>query len=427
MTILRALAAIPLVAVAGVFALSIPTAEQAAAPQDDRTPLQIEVKELQIPVIVRDAGGKEVRDLTQANFQVFDEGKLRTIIGFSVLHSASAQSPTQPASLTNTGSGPPAPTTDAPVRSVVFLFDDRHLGPTNLIEVQRAAVQMLDHSVGPSDRAVVLSFFGVNSGLTSNRALLAAAIEKIKAHQVLNATGGCPDIDYYTADQIINKHNDTQFQIEFEKAANCSHKGSKTDAGYVEIMVHEAANQSLQVGEQDAIATLGYVRDVIHSIEQLPGQRILVLVSPGFLNYSSQGMSIESQILNMSAAKNIIVSALDTRGLGSAIMGANQAGSGSVFSQITGQTQRNANGSSEEDDDVMAELASGTGGNFVRGSNDLAGGLAHLTEAPETMYLLSVSLQGLKQNGNYHRLRVRVDREKVTVQARQGYVSPKGK
>src|SRR3974390_923258 len=102
MTMFRTLAAIRMVAVAGVFALFIPAAAQTAVPQDDRAPLQIEVKELQIPVIVRDAGGKEARDLTQANFHVFDEGKLRTITGFSVLHSASAQSLTQPASQTNT-------------------------------------------------------------------------------------------------------------------------------------------------------------------------------------------------------------------------------------------------------------------------------------------------------------------------------------
>jgi VWFA-related protein len=164
---------------------------------------------------------------------------------------------------------------------------------------------------------------------------------------------------------------------------------------------------------------------VVHSIAQLPGQRVLVLISPGLLNYSDQAMRIESQILNMAATGNIMISALDARGLGSAIMGADQAGSGSVFSQITGQTARNADESAKENDDVMAELADGTGGSFVRGSGDLAGEFARVSAAPDTMYLLGVSLQAVKPNGSYHRLRIKVNRDNLTIQARRGYFAPK--
>jgi len=414
------------VLLAGLFGLLLPATAQVAPPisQDDHAPLRIEVKELLIPVIVRDAHTKEVQDLTQADFQVFDNGKPQTLTGFSVLRFASRESPRQESSQTADHSVSPAPAVASPERSVIFLFDDRHLSAPSLIEVQNAALQMLDRSLSPSDRAVVLSFFGTNSGLTNDHAVLAAAIRNIRARQVANDPTRCPDIDYYVADQIMNKHSDTQFQIEFEKAANCSHKGSKTDAGYVEALVREAANQSLLVGDQDALATLGYLRDVIHSIGQLPGQRVLVLISPGFLNYSDQGMRMESQILSMAASANIMVSALDASGLGSAIMGANQAGSGSVFAQITVQTQRNARDSAAENDDVMAELAEGTGGAFVRGSGDLAGEFVRVSTAQQTMYLLGVSLQGLKPNGNYHRLRVKVNRNNLTIQARRGYFAP---
>lgn len=193
------------------------------------------------------------------------------------------------------------------------------------------------------------------------------------------------------------------------------------------MLVRETANRSLQLGDQDAIATVGYLRDVIHGIEHIPGQRSLVLISSGFLDYSDQAMRIESEILNMSASENIMVSALDARGLGSAIIGARNAGSGSIFSQITGQTVRNAREAEEESDDVMAELADGTGGTFIKGSNDLAGGFSRLVAAPTTSYLLGLPLEGVKPNGAYHRLRVKVSRESLTVQARRGYFAPKEK
>jgi hypothetical protein len=63
------------------------------ASQDDHVPLRLEVKELLIPVIVRDGHAKEIGDLTEADFQVFDNGKLQTITGFSALHFGSGPAP----------------------------------------------------------------------------------------------------------------------------------------------------------------------------------------------------------------------------------------------------------------------------------------------------------------------------------------------
>jgi len=76
-------------------------------------------------------------------------------------------------------------------------------------------------------------------------------------------------------------------------------------------------------------------------------------------------------------------------------------------------------------EDVMAELANGTGGSFFHNSNDLKGGLASLTAAPECLYVLQISLGDLKPDGTYHRLQVKVDREGEQLQARRGYFAPK--
>jgi len=77
-----------------------------------------------------------------------------------------------------------------------------------------------------------------------------------------------------------------------------------------------------------------------------------------------------------------------------------------------------------ENEDVMSELADGTGGTYYRNSNNLEGGLKTLAAAPEYMYLLEFSLQDVKQNGSYHPLRVEVARSGLTMQARRGYYAP---
>jgi VWFA-related protein len=74
---------------------------------------------------------------------------------------------------------------------------------------------------------------------------------------------------------------------------------------------------------------------------------------------------------------------------------------------------------------VMSEIADGTGGAFFHNSNDLGAGFKSLTDAPEVVYVLELSPEGVKPDGSYHRLKVEVDREGMRLQARQGYSAPK--
>jgi VWFA-related protein len=73
----------------------------------------------------------------------------------------------------------------------------------------------------------------------------------------------------------------------------------------------------------------------------------------------------------------------------------------------------------------MAELADGTGGTYVHNTNDLARGLQALSSPPQSLYLLEFHSRNLKHNDTYHRLKVRVSREGMRVQARKGYFAAK--
>jgi VWFA-related protein len=76
------------------------------------------------------------------------------------------------------------------------------------------------------------------------------------------------------------------------------------------------------------------------------------------------------------------------------------------------------------DEDVMAELADGTGGTYFHNSNDLEGGFKSLTQAAEYVYLLEFALEKVKPDGRYHPLKVKVDKDGLKVQARRGYFAP---
>jgi len=72
------------------------------------------------------------------------------------------------------------------------------------------------------------------------------------------------------------------------------------------------------------------------------------------------------------------------------------------------------------DEDLMTDLAAGTGGSYFHNNNDLIDGFRQLTQAPEYLYLLEFRPQGKKQDGAYHRLKVKVDQPGLKLQARRG-------
>ncbi len=412
-----------------LFSAALSLRAQITVPSPQETPapggmiLTVHVNSVLVPVVVRDAQGRVLGDLKEQDFKVFDQGKKRDIAGFSI-----EQGPSADAGAQSVASGPAtpgaaaAPAATSPKRFIVFLFDDRHLGVGDIENVKRAGAQLLNQPLADSDRAVVLSFQGINSGMTHDSAVLQATVMKLKANEVFKrSTSQCPDLDYYAADQILNKHSASEFQIAIEKAANCTHS-QNTDA--LQQLVRTTATVALENGDEDARETLTFIRDVVHTMSKLPGERLLILVSPGFLSSSDESLTLQSQILDLAAGSNVTFNALDGRGLYSSSVSANRNGSGTIFGDITGQPMQDQLESMRENEDIMAKLADGTGGTFFHHNNDLEGGLKTLTAGPAYKYLLECSVDDVKQNGSYHALRVEVDRTGLTLEARQGYFAP---
>jgi VWFA-related protein len=129
----------------------------------------------------------------------------------------------------------------------------------------------------------------------------------------------------------------------------------------------------------------------------------------------------ESQLIDLAAQSNVTISALDARGLYTTSLTASEdvhAAPVATRSEFVAREKRAA-------ENAMGELADGTGGTFFHNSNDLDAGFKALTEAPEVVYVLELSLDDVKANGSYHRLNVKVDREGVELQSRRGYFMPK--
>lgn len=414
----------------------------AQQPVDPHAPpfhLELSVNRLLIPVVVRDSQGRALSDLKKEDFEVFDDGKLRAISGFTVeLRGASEAKPeASPDSVSPQSPVPPLKVTPdeviLPARITVFLFDDMHLSAEDLAHARLAAVNVLAAALTGTDMAAVVSISGrVNTGLTRDRAKLQDALGKVRPLELYRSDAmECPSIDYYQADLIENKHDPVAVQDANRKFANCNPAvGRPQDVGgganlpTAENLVESAASRALTRGRQDVQSTYASIAQFVRRMALLPGQRTLILVSSGFLNIERDSLNAESRVIDLAAQSNVTISALDARGLYTTKMTASQRSPalGGRSLQVNSDYHRSAMTLAENS---MAELADGTGGTYFHNSNDLNAGLKELTEMPACVYLLELSLDGVKQNGAYHRLSVRVDRKGAQLEVRRGYFMPK--
>lgn len=411
--------------------LSVFSSSHAAIQQTNEAQTQVgtytfksNVNVVLVPVVVRDKQGRAVGNLKSEDFRVFDNDKPQVISGFTIQARAKSESLSSDASSSVIA---PATVTPQPLsipqRFVVFLFDDMHLTLGDLAQAQRAGTKILAESLTATDVAAVVSLSGkINSGLTTDRAPLHDAIMKLQPQNLYRPTGSeCPPMDYYHADLIENKHNSNALEAAIEEVLSCS-PGIQLRST-AERLAESAAIQALAAGDQDVQVALTSLKEYVRKMRSLPGQRTLILVSPGFLTLTTRALADESQIMDAAADANVTISALDARGLYVSELDASERGGSSAFSTlIKSENRRNSMSSSEN---IMAELAAGTGGTYFHNSNDLEAGFRRLTAGPEYLYLLEFSAGNVKQNGSYHRLKVKVNQDGLTLQSRRGYFAPK--
>ena len=405
---------------------------QTAQPEEDPVPtIRLQVNRVLVPVLALDKAGDPVAGLTKDDFQVFDQGKPHDISAVTVLEDGAMRSGASTTLSDRSANATARPdhsnlTQERPQRFVVFLIDDLHMDMRDLNYVQKAASAVLSSSLDPSDYAGLLSMSTKTyTHLTRDRAKLLAGFNSVQIQHVFQHSGmDCPDITYYQAIQIDRDRSaeSTAFQAAMDAAGICF---PNTSQGQLEAIVRETVRRVLSVGDQDAMSSYATIASAIQALSVLPGERRLILVSPGFEALQPDALMAESSVIDLALRSNVTISALDARGVYVANIGADEQGvasvrhNGNVLQQdLRISSMSNASG-------AMASLAYGSGGTFFHNNNDLGKGFRNLTQVPKIEYVLELSPNGLKADGRYHTLAVKVRRKGISLVARRGYFVPK--
>jgi VWFA-related protein len=385
-----------------------------------------------VRVVVRDQKGNAVGALTQEDFRLFDNGKPQSISHFSVETSAPKPA-TEPKARQAPDDGKEGEEEGTaaqvtPLRYVGLYFDDVHASFEDLVRSRDAADGYLKSSVHQGDRVGIFTASGQGQAdFTDDLDAIHKALSLLRPRPVvMQESDPCPDVPTYQAYAIVDKNDSQALQEVILSLLNCKYRG---DSRFLQMAQSEApgiAFRNLNFAETETEASLRGLEQLVRRIAVLPGQRNLILVSPGFFT-ENQKVQI-SQLIDRALREKVVINALDARGLYTQMPLGDATKRAYVLANrpdlVTHKVYIQLD-SYQRDADVLAEIAAGTGGFFFQNSNDYDEGFRKVGALPDVYYVLSFSPASLKLDGRYHSLKVSlVHPERLSVQARRGYFAP---
>ncbi len=385
----------------------------------ETTTFKVRVNQVLLRVVVRDSHGNAVGNLARESFQVLDNGKPQPITSFSLTGSGAGES-----------GGARKPATEGPgkvvepQRYVAYVFDDLHVEIPDLVRVKDAASKYLTASMASTDRAAIFTTSGrVMLDFTDDREQLLQTIAKIQpAYLLRKLPDSCPPMNYYLADLVINRNDSRAIQLLMGETYKClvfdpRHPPPPED---IKRMVERAAQVEVDNADADTRMLLSMFQNIIMRLSSAPGERSIMLASPGFLTTDYLQMPA---LFERALHANVTMNTLDIRGVWmDARMNAQDPARPSVDSAGLEQYMHEA---SARQNYILAELADGTGGTFVQNTNDLVAGFRRAAAAPEFSYLLSFTPQDLKADGKFHNIKVVInDPPGLSARTQKGYFAP---
>ena len=226
--------------------------------------ISVEVRVIEVPVMVTDREGNPVRGLTAANFQLFDDGKPQTITSFDNIDFATRQEATAIAPLNPNAR-----------RSFLLLFELGYSDVKSIARAREAATSFVKASVQPRDLVAVGSVdpekgFRLHTAFTTDRNAVAAAIAQPGQYfgndpLQLSDVDAFSDVGGSTADSAVAAGGRAAMADEHLQAIRDATVRNNRDFVAGRVMKE--------------IESLGLLASTLRSV---PGRKQVVLLSAGF-------------------------------------------------------------------------------------------------------------------------------------------------
>ncbi len=430
--------------VAAVLAVTMVTADAQQASQTQRAQGLTEgVVAVLVDVVVRDRKGQPVRDLTQAELQVIEDGVPQALGSFTPVFTDVNGAPVSaPAIATPSFAEPKPPAgTPPPVNqgpTVTALVFDR-LTP----EGRQLAVKAAQSYVGNKEEAPgYIGIFGVDLALTPYAPFTRNGVVLRQALASMSKRSSST----FNTDSRQQKANDSAAAAASQAVAAAAAAGGPgasaaigtSPAAAIVAQMQSQMVRDFEIMERDqqGYSTTNGLFAVIKSLSRLPGRKSLVLFSEG-IAVPPAVQRLFLGVIDSANRANVAIYTMDAAGLraeseqakirdqvnaaaggGTGILGSSGGGGNDPLSKAL---EKNEDVLAQDPHNALGLLAKDTGGLLFENTNNLRQGFERVESDLHNYYLVGYTPSNSTYDGKFRTIEIKVNRPGVTVAARKGY------
>ena len=408
--------------------LQAQTQKPPSPPPDDV--IRINTELVQTDVMVFDKKGHFVDGLQREQFELNVEGKPQPISSFEQVRAGSLK---YSARLTTNGnavtpSSEKAAINESRGRTIVFFIDDLHLSLDSLGRTRRTLAQFIDHEMNDNDRVAIASTsgdIGFLQQFTENKSVLRAAAGRLTQHpyNVRDMTDVTTPMTENMALTIERKDDPGVLDFYIEECLRAAYPLRYTRAA-CEVEVKNRARAILLQAASVISNTYGSLESLMRSSAQLPGRKLVFVISDGFLldtgprNSDPRGKL--NQITDTALRAGVVIYTIDARGLFSGQLDATN--------NIPFDKQNRLESTSLREGPIMQDalnaLAGDTGGRALRNQNYFDRWVNNVLDETSNYYLLAWRPNNEEQTGSdFKKITARViDHPEYSVRLPRGFL-----
>jgi VWFA-related protein len=388
-----------------------PTPAQAPTQTEQDAVVRISTQLVQIDAVVTDRKGEHVDDLKEDEVELLVDGKKQSLSFFRLVKTkrepggdttpreANTPKPGAPSTMPTRAIAP-----EKVARTIAFVVDDLGLSFESTAYTRDALKKFVDRQMQEGDLVGIIRTgrgLGALQQFTSDKHILYAAIDKL----TWNPLG---------RDMI------PRFGVQ--------DAGSTTGEDAETRQARQEAQQRADDFRETvfSVGTLGAINFVVRGLRELPGRKMVVLISDGFRLFgrdrdNAQVLDNVRRLVDLANRSSVVIYSLDAKGLLPL-----QPTAADDLSQMTQQQVAERYSQVAQDNfdsqEGLTFVARETGGFAVLNNNDLNLGINRVLRDNESYYLLGFDPEDASFDRRFHNLKVRVKRAGLQVRTRAGFM-----
>lgn len=427
------------------FAVSLPHVQAQSQKEPQKKPddaIRIETRLVTTDVIVKDKKGKYVTDLKAEDFAVFENGVAQKIEIFEPPLGVEATKPkTGDATIADSGGG------QSNILSLVL--DGATTDQTNFKQVREGTIKYIRERIADTDTVAV---FGIANDLqlfqsfTQDKTKLIAAVERAATRAPSNLNLERGQLAEATAQMRAEQTTlgDVSAPSAPTGAGGAAAAAAQGSAAARAMIINRILQQftllRAQLTTQQARPVLAALAAICAAQRGFPGKKTIVLFSQGFITSSTLDWQAQS-VIDLANRANVSIYIIDSAGLRTSGPLSTSPVPASPLDSVSGLADkedriRAVGGENVFDNvrhegqnrqyDILYRISGDTGGEFIKGTNDLSRGLNRIDDDIRARYTLAWYSTDQNFDGAFRKLKVETRRPELKVAARTGYYANAG-